>query len=385
LSQSSSTNDHWSAGRVAGWAVYLAMSWTWCIGMYMPVLIMRELGFGGVIAFAVPNIVGAAAMGWALRDERHSRQIISENRASLIWYSLITIIFHAYFAAWLIRQIAGPLTGAALAVGFISFWIILQWRRGGEFLAATITLLLSVAAMAWGVWRRELPYIAHPVQGASLSPINNLWLAPAWMLGFLCCPWLDLTFHAARRAMGRLEARAAFTLGFGVIFAAMILFTVGYSGWLVVGFDRSRYPQLAIILAGYMIVQSCLTAALHAQQIARAEQKFRVARFLAFSALLVIAVMLGVLGQGPFSYNGIGLGELIYRAFLGFYGLIFPAYVWLRLAKPRRSMLRVAVVIVVAAPLYWLAFANEQMLFAVPGVLVIVLAKFLPEAQATAG
>jgi len=34
----------------------------------LPVLIMRELGFVGVITFAVPNIVGAAAMGMALRD-----------------------------------------------------------------------------------------------------------------------------------------------------------------------------------------------------------------------------------------------------------------------------------------------------------------------------
>ncbi len=269
-----------------------------------------------------------------------------------------------------------------LVAGFLLFWMILHWRRGGEFLAASLTLVISAGLMAWGFWRRELPYVAHPVQGTSLSPINNLWLAPAWTLGFVCCPWLDLTFHAARRAMGRAEARAAFSAGFGFVFAAMLLLTVAYSGWLVVGFDRMRYPQLAIILGGYLIVQSCFTVALHARQIARTDENPRLRRFLAFSALLVIAVLLGILSDSRFTYNGIALGELIYRAFLGFYGLIFPAYVWLRMAAPQRSMVRVVAVIVIAAPLYLLAFANQQMIFAVPGVLVVVLAKFLPGTQA---
>jgi len=385
VDDSPSINSFIRAARAAGWAVYLAMSWTWCIGMYLPVLIMRELGFGGVITFAVPNIVGAMAMGWALRDERQSRRIIGENRSAFIWYSLITIVFHAFFAAWIIRQIAGPQAGAALAGGFLLFWIILHWRRGGEFLAASLALVVSAGLMAWGFWRHELPYIAHPVQGASLSPINNLWLAPAWTLGFVCCPWLDLTFHTARRAMGRWEARAAFSAGFGIVFSAVLLLTVAYSGWLVVGFDRMRYPQLAIVLGGYLIVQSCFTVALHAQQIARTREKTSMGRFLAFSALLVIAVMLGMLSDARFTYNGMPLGELIYRAFLGFYGLIFPAYVWMCMVRPRRSLASVVGVVLIAAPCYWLAFANEQMYFAVLGVAVVLSAKCFPGPQATAG
>jgi hypothetical protein len=367
-----------SAARVTGWAIYLAMSWTWCIGMYLPVLIMRELGFAGVITFAIPNIVGAMAMGWMLRDERQSRVIIGENRSAFVWYSLIAIAFHAFFAAWIIRQIAGPHAGMAVAGVFLFFWIVLHWRRGGEFLATGLALVVCAGLIGWGFLRHELPYVAHPVLGTSISPINNLWLAPAWMLGFLCCPWLDLTFHAARRAMGRAEARAAFLVGFGVIFAAMLLITVAYSGWLVVGLDRVRYPQLAMILGGYLIVQSCLTVALHTRQIGQTREKISMRGFLGFSALLVISVLLGVLSDGPSTYNGMPMGELVYRCFLGFYGLIFPAYVWLRMVGPRRSMGRVLAVIVIAAPLYWLAFADEEMGFAVIGVLVVVLGKYFP-------
>jgi hypothetical protein len=185
--------------------------------------------------------------------------------------------------------------------------------------------------------------------------------------------------------MSRGEARAAFSLGFGVLFAAVLLLTVAYSGWLVVGFDRSRYPQLAIILAGYLIVQSCFTVALHAQQMGRLRRGVSIRRFLGFSALLVIAVLLGILSDSTFTYGGIALGELIYRGFLGFYGLVFPAYVWLCMTRPRRSLMRAIVVIVIALPLYWLAFANEQMAFAVPGALVVFLAKFFPTAQTAAG
>jgi hypothetical protein len=380
LTETSSTNARLKSGRVAGWTIYLAMSWTWCIGMFLPVLIMRELGFAGVITFGLPNILGAIAMGWLIRDADQSREMIRDNRSACVWFSLITIVYHAFFAAWMIRKIAGPNAGMEVVATFLIFWMILKWRSGGKFFAVVLALAISLAVMAWGFWRGDLPYIAHPVEGTRLAPINDLYLAPAWLLGFLCCPYLDLTFHAARQALSRTQARIAFSLGFGLLFPLMLLLTVGYSGWLAIGFDRLKYPQLAFILSAHLIVQSCLTCALHVQQISRVEKRLKVGQFFAFSALLVIAVILGIWNRGEFSYNGISLGEMIYRGFMGFYGLVVPAYVWLRLLPPRRSMLRVWAVIAIAAPLYWLGFADEKMPFIVPGIIIVVLAKFLPEA-----
>lgn len=29
------------------WALFLASSWTWCIGMFLPVLLMRDAGWMG--------------------------------------------------------------------------------------------------------------------------------------------------------------------------------------------------------------------------------------------------------------------------------------------------------------------------------------------------
>ena len=44
------------------WALFLGVSWTWVIGMFLPVLLVRDYGMLGWIVFAVPNVVGAAAM-----------------------------------------------------------------------------------------------------------------------------------------------------------------------------------------------------------------------------------------------------------------------------------------------------------------------------------
>lgn len=352
--------------------------------MYLPVLLMRELGYGGFAAFAIPNVLGAAAMGWVLRDPDQSRTIVAKNRSACVWFSLITILFHAFFAAWLIRRIIGPSAGIAVVAGFAVFWLILNWRCGGNFLAAGLALAASLAALAWGWWRHDLPYVAHPVQGAALPPIDVLWLAPVCLFGFLCCPYLDLTFHAARQALARGPARAAFTIGFGGVFLAMILFTVAYSGWFVVGFDRHSYPQLSLLLSIHLIAQSCLTVALHARQIGQVEPAMRIGRFAVFSMLLVLAVLLGVADREQFSYNGFRLGEIIYRVFLGFYALAFPVYVWLRMLRPKRSLLRVATVIAIASPLYWIGFIERQMAFAAAGAIIALIARFLPGPQATA-
>jgi hypothetical protein len=381
LSEKSSDNVFKRTGRIAGWAVYLAMSWTWCIGMFMPVLIMRELGFSGVLTFGIPNILGAIVMGWLIRSQQKSREIVDSNRTAAVWFSLITIVYQAFFAAWMIRIIDGPAARFQAVVVFVVFWLILKWKRGGEFLASFLALAISAAVMAWAFTRGELPFVAHPVQGTRLPAIDNLWLAPAWIFGFACSPWLDLTFHRARQSMNRADARAAFTLGFGVLFSMVLLLTVAYSGWLVIGLDRLKYPELAMILSIYWIVQSCLTCALHVQQLARVERRMPMRQFFAFSALLVAAVALGIFDRSDLQYHGIPLGEMVYRMFMGFYGLIVPAYVWLRMIGPRRSMLRVWTVIAVAAPLYWLGFAAEMFAFIVPGIAVVVLAKFLPEGR----
>ena len=57
-------------GHAVLWACFLGCSWTWVIGMFFPVLLLRDYGFMGWVVFAIPNVVGAAAMGWVLTAQR---------------------------------------------------------------------------------------------------------------------------------------------------------------------------------------------------------------------------------------------------------------------------------------------------------------------------
>src|SRR5205814_8241141 len=84
--------SHW-----LGWAIYLGMSWTWCIGMFLPVLIMREYGIAGWFVFAIPNVLGAAAMGWILKDSTRSYSVALAHEHATAAFSLLTIAFHAFF------------------------------------------------------------------------------------------------------------------------------------------------------------------------------------------------------------------------------------------------------------------------------------------------
>src|SRR5215217_5563964 len=84
-------------GSWLGWAIYLGMSWTWCIGMFLPVLLTRDFGGFSWFVFAAPNVVGAAAMGWVLKDG--TSEVISDaHRYALMMFSLVTTTFQVFFA-----------------------------------------------------------------------------------------------------------------------------------------------------------------------------------------------------------------------------------------------------------------------------------------------
>src|ERR1051325_2490171 len=84
------------------WAFFLACSWTWCIGMFLPVLLVRNWGIGAWFVFAIPNVIGAAAMGFVMRSRQQSEDILINHRMAVAVFSLITIAFHIYFVYWFV-------------------------------------------------------------------------------------------------------------------------------------------------------------------------------------------------------------------------------------------------------------------------------------------
>ena len=54
------------------WGVFCACSWTWCIGMYLPKLMMDLYGWWGFLVFAIPNVLGCCGFGYVLARRARS-------------------------------------------------------------------------------------------------------------------------------------------------------------------------------------------------------------------------------------------------------------------------------------------------------------------------
>src|SRR5690242_13107187 len=142
-----------------GWALYLACSWTWCIGMFLPVLMVRDFGFAGWVVFAIPNMVGAAALGWILSRPGFAQQLAAQHSIACQSFSSITFAFQCFFLAWVVRGLvgwAGVATGFALVVGM---WLLMRGGRR-ERILATIVFAISIAAICACVGREGvLPHV----------------------------------------------------------------------------------------------------------------------------------------------------------------------------------------------------------------------------------
>jgi hypothetical protein len=128
-------------------------------------------------------------------------------------------------------------------------------------------------------------------------------------------------------------------------------------------------------------MQSAFTAAAHAREL-----QSRGDRAIVLAIVLTLASWTAhVLLRRGAVVDSMHAGELIYRLFMGFYGLVFPAYVWLVMLPTRRQaqqparqhLLVFAAVVVLAMPFYWLGFMQQQTIWLVPGLAVVLLGRVL--------
>ena len=217
-----------------------------------------------------------------------------------------------------------------------------------------------------------------PLPLKSGTVVDLIALAPVSFFGFLLCPYLDATFHRARQHLSAPQSRAAFTIGFGFFFLLMIVYSLFYARLFELG---SSYLQTAGVIA-HWIFQLGFTIGVHWSGLPReGERETRSATWTRVGITFVvgfIAWCITILGT-----NGLD-GEIIYRCFLGFYGLAFPAYVWLcmlpgggRLTPTHRQWMVLGGAVLVALPMYWLGFVEKHMVWLIPGVAVVLLARLL--------
>jgi hypothetical protein len=341
--------------------------------MFLPVLLVRDFGIAGFLVFAIPNIVGAAAMGRVLPDAQSSERFVERHGAACAAFSGVTIVFHLFVLSWVIYGLIGQ-SAYFITAGMLAVMLVIFLNEAATLILSWLLLAGSLVAFAYAV--SQFPNATANVHFTGSQPARNLLgLAPVCLAGFFLCPYLDLTFHRARQSTTPVGGVIAFAVGFGGCFASMILFTLWYSHLL----DPSRWSQIprniAWVIAAHMSAQSAFTIAAHLRSLAMNSPPFKnvglgLGLFAAISTLLV--------WWTKYQTNS----ETVYRMFMGFYGLIFPAYLWINLRGPSRRALAVsAASIVFAAPMFWVGFIDGKMLWLIPGVMLILGARVLTAAD----
>jgi hypothetical protein len=351
--------------------------------MFLPVLLVRDLGLWGWMVFAVPNVVGAAAMGWVLSEPDRSERMVREHLAACSAFSAVTIAFHVFFLLWFVPRLVG-LPSAAIAFALAAVYLLITATRDN--------LDLPVAAIVWAFSLAMFALFVSRPAYENAPPVSKdfamgaIWLAPVCIFGFVFCPYLDLTFHRARQAVDPAGSRIAFGVGFGVCFFAMIVFSLLYATTLIPLLspewrDHLR-PVLGAFVAAHMIVQAAFTLSVHTRSFVTMET--RRGAVLMLVVLAQLALFLGLGANLLPRYHGLDAGEVIYRLFMAFYGLVFPAYVWLCIVPGRDGLagvtpakVRAMVLgVLVAAPMFWMGFIENRMGWLIPGLLAVLLSRF---------
>ena len=357
--------------------------------MYLPVLLVRDYGLWGLVVFAVPNVIGAASLAWVLPTPERAARLLEQHEGMCRAFSLVTLAFHAYFLAMMRGFIDGHWWEISVALAFIVVAAAgLGRRRSGDgaerWIASgvlAVSLGLGAALAADGTPDALSPPPAPPAGD------GVLWLAPICCFGFALCPYLDLTFLHARARTGTGRGRKAFGLGFGVLFAAMIVVTLLYAPFLGTGRIGALGPITLLLLAAHLSLQLAFTAGVHVRRLVAG--RARVLESLWFIAPLLAGLLGGSLrGLVPdAALSGLATQEVVYRAFMAFYGLVFPAYVWLCMiptpdghsglggAIGRRKLLVWCAAVGVAMPCFWMGFIAREEAFLAPGLLVVLLAR----------
>ncbi|MFM1804913.1 MAG: hypothetical protein RL136_1792 [Planctomycetota bacterium] len=342
----------------------LATSWTWCIGMFAPILIGSLLGWPGIVAFAIPNILGCALFGY-LRSAEQSRRETRDHALAMALFSGATVAYQVFFAGFLwgaplaesMQATRGE--GASIAAGgvFAAAVALAALPRGVLWTLAALAYPISLATFALLPWDR-----LHGIQTVGEWQPGQLWLVlPTIVFGFMLSPNLDLTFHRARQEVPAGTAPHNFAV-FGVTFGSMLALTCAYAA---IGGGLNSPAVRA-----HMAVQLALTSALHLSELRLAAVGPKVR--------LAIGLGAGLAGLGAALFDP---SRDMYMRFLGLYGLLFPAYAALALrvgGRPSpRALAALAVALAVSTPIIDRAFLEGPTL-AAPLAVVLPLLAIVP-------
>ncbi|MCH7546582.1 MAG: hypothetical protein IID30_09310 [Planctomycetes bacterium] len=334
--------------------------------MYLPALMLERFGWPGLLIFAIPNILGCAAFGYILKNRERSLALVLKHRKAMKCFSLVTIAYHVFFIGFASLYLLPPdLASTWIPLVACPALILIGWALSVlPFRVMPVFALLVYAASLFAFARHGIDPL-RDIIGEGSWPSNELvWLAPAFTFGFLLCPYLDPTFH---RALQQSDNRHAFGV-FGIAFAVMILFTCAY--WTI------AQTKLTWIIGAHLLTQSIFTVAVHMKEVRALSIdccQWRTSVTMLAPLIVLPLAFAGVLFDNPFQ----GLDD-IYIRFLGFYGLIFPAYVLLfmgplrTMSLTRSNLVTYGMVVIIGSACYEAGYLHH-----LPWMVIIPLAVLL--------
>jgi hypothetical protein len=354
--------------------------------MWLPVLLWHDLGPWSFAIFAIPNCIGAALLGFVVPSREASMRFTDRHSFACRAFSTVTYLFQCFFLAAMASY--GAISPLRVAIALGAFLIptvlspLLSGRVHGHRLLGALIYAASLGLAAWLLLSHQaLPNHRDPqATGWQLSG-----LASACIFGFIFCPYLDLTFHRARQNLRTPEeSHLAFAAGFCGFFLSMILLTFAYARllwdspalgpWLV---PTAIFIHISIQIAFKLVVHQ--DEVHHSLPAARrgSTSLLPIAGAAIISLTVLLRLAMPTLAHETF--------EFLYRSFMGFYGLVAPAYVWLCVLpmqrpeaplRPTRGMILVlAIAIVAALPFYWLGFLAGRYEWTLAGVALVVFAR----------
>lgn len=376
-------NSHTTGRSIIPPAAFLACSWTWGIGMYLPVFLIGDFGWPVGVVFALPNIAGAMLVGLVHRDPSQSQSFAQQHSHAIRLFSLVTVLFHVLFLSWFLTSpldaFSLPLWISPIAVVVLLAiaWLLSMgssrfWLRLAPIVWITSLLFLVLAGITsqWHAIHLPLPAKTH------MAP-SLLWLAPSLALGFLTCPHLDATLLRTRRETPGTKGTRAFVLGFGFFFPVLILATLLYAWAINVEWGLNYY------IVAHITMQSVFTMGAHIRELRtlgltlpRLHKNTKRAALNSISALALLVLALSV-----FDARAQNNERFVYDLVLSFYGLVFPAYLWI-VAIPRSKPCRHTIAlwlitITLVAPMFWLGAIERQWFWLSPGVGFVLAAPLL--------
>ncbi|HEY9036378.1 MAG TPA: hypothetical protein VIM96_06635 [Pseudomonadales bacterium] len=366
-----------------GWAFYLAASWTWCIGMFLPVILHKDFHNGAWLIFWLCNVMGATAFGFVMTSAERSRAFVKANARACTVFSLVTMSFQAFFIGWAITRMPGWLAVGPLAA-LLALWLGGSRDNAGLQTSAAAVWVLSIAAFAvYLMASPEAQIVDTLFNEFQHFSTQSLYALPILLFGFLLSPYLDLTFHQVPEASADRKARLSFAIGFPLLFGVMLVFALAYRDEVAALLLGSPTDTLANYLKGvlaFLILQAGFTLIVHSRRL-QALSLAPSAWLLATTTPLLIAPLMGDV-MLPW---GMSVNETLYRCFMAFYGIVAPAYVWLAAFNPKpvrliAGLVTVAVALALMSIPMLLQSAHHLYLYAL-AVALVVLLRFIKRAS----